>query len=106
MSITPHRSLRGDKLLLAVSRIGGPSLWSAGGSAFGVSGAGTKMGLRGHRVSSRWLFGSYSLGGIRLHLHVDLRRSIFGYQVRFNFFLRSKVFGYLLYFFKRDGGQN
>lgn len=82
MSVTPHRSLRGDKLLLAVSRVGGPSLWSAGGSALGVSSADTTMGLRGHRVSPRWLFGGYSLGSIRLHLHVDLRGSVFGYQVR------------------------
>lgn len=82
MRITPHRSLRGDKLLLAVSRVGGPSLWSAGGSALGVSSVRTKMGLRGRRVSSRWLFGGYSLGGIRLHLHVDLCGSVLGHQVR------------------------
>lgn len=81
MTVTPHRSLRGDKLLLAVSRIGGPSLRSAGGSALGVSGADTKMGLWGHRVSPHWLFGSYPVGGIRLHLHVDLRRSLLGHQV-------------------------
>lgn len=84
MSITPHRSLRGDKVLLAVSRVGGPSLWYAGGSALGVSGAGAKMGLWGRRVSSRRLFGGYSLGGICLHLHVDLRGSVFGHQVRSN----------------------
>lgn len=75
------RSLRGDKLLLAVTRLGRSSLWSVGGPSFSVSGAGTKMGLRGHRVSTRRLPGSYTLGGIGIYLHVDLRRSLSSYQV-------------------------
>lgn len=77
-----RRSLRGDKLLLVVTRLGRSSLWSVSGPSFGIFSAGTKMGLRGHRVSTRRLPGSYTLGGIGIHLHVDLRRSISSYQVK------------------------
>lgn len=56
-------------------------MWSVGGSALGVSGVGTKMGLRGHRVPTRRLLGSHTLGSIGVHLYVDLCRSLSGYQV-------------------------
>lgn len=55
-------------------------MWSVGGSALSVSGAGTKMGLRRYRMPTRRLFGSHTLGGIGVHFHVDLRRSLSSYQ--------------------------
>lgn len=79
--VSIRRSLRGDKLLLAVTRLGRSSLWSVGGSALGVSGAGTKMGLWRHCVPTRRLSGSYALGSVGVHLHVDLRGSLSSYQV-------------------------
>lgn len=85
-----RRSLRGDKLLLAVTRLGRSSLWSVGSPSFGVSGAGAKMGLRGHRVSARRLPGGYTLGSIGIHLHVDLRRSLSSYQVNVKIIPRDR----------------
>lgn len=76
-----RRSLRGDKLLLAIARLCRSSLWSVGGSILGVSGAGAKMGLRRHRVPTGRLPGGHALGGIGVHLHVDLRGSLSGCQV-------------------------
>lgn len=38
------------------------------------------MGLRRYRVPTRRLFGSHTLGGIGIHLYVDLRRSLSGCQ--------------------------
>lgn len=82
-----RRSLRGDKLLLAITCLGRSSLWSVGGSALRISGADTKMGLRRYRVPTRRLFGSHTLGGIGVHFYVDLRRSLSGNQVYDNYIL-------------------
>lgn len=76
------RSLRGDKLLFAVTRLGRSSLWSVGGSALGVSRPSTKMGLRRHCMPTCRLSGSYTMGSIGVHFHVDLRRPLSGYQVK------------------------
>lgn len=55
-------------------------MWSVGGSVLGISGVFTKMGLRRHRVPTRRLLGSHTLGGIGVHLYVDFCRSLSGYQ--------------------------
>jgi len=78
------RSLRGDKLLLAVTCLGGSSVRSAGGSIVGISSAGAKVGLWRHGVPTRRLLGGHALGSIGIHLHVDLRRSLSGYQVNYS----------------------
>lgn len=64
-------------------------MWSVGGSALSISGVGTKMGLRRYRVPTRRLFGSHTLGGISVHFYVDLRRSLSGYQVYYNYVIKN-----------------
>lgn len=78
------RSLRGDKLLPAVVGLSGPSVRSAGRAALGVSGPRKKMGLRGHSVPLGRLSRGHPLGGLGLHLHVDIRRSLSRNQVERN----------------------
>jgi len=57
---------------------------SVGGSIVGISSAGAKMGLRRYGVPTRRLLGGHALGNIGIHLHVDLRRSLSGYQVNYD----------------------
>ncbi|CAA9995404.1 unnamed protein product [Nesidiocoris tenuis] len=45
-----------------------------------LSGAYPTMGLRRPRLSARRLSGSYAMGGLRLHVHVDIRRPVSGRQ--------------------------
>jgi len=85
LKIFIYRSLRGDKLLFAITRLGRSSVWCVSGSALSVSSVGSKMGLWRHRVSTCWLLGSHTLGGISIYLHVDLRGSLSGYQVNHNY---------------------
>lgn len=75
------RSLRGDKLLLAVAGIGRLTLRSADRATLSISSSSTAMGLRGYRLPINRLSRSYSLVGIRLHVHVDVCGSIPRYQV-------------------------
>jgi len=64
-------------------------VWSVGGSTVGISSAGAKMGLRRHGMPTHRLLGGHALGNIGIHLHVDLRRPLSGYQVNYDTHLIS-----------------
>lgn len=87
-----YRSLRGDKLLFAITRLGRSSVWCVSGTALGVSSIGAKMGLRRYRVPTCRLLGSHALGGISIYLHVDLCGSLSGHQVYFIYVYYTEIY--------------
>lgn len=63
-------------MLPPVAGGGRPAMRSSCSSAVGLPRPRSAMGLRRRRLSSGWLPRGHSLGGHRLHLHVDLRRQV------------------------------